>query len=88
LKFACNGDVMHHVNKGLVGFKLDNVINAYVKNVHVQRALNFGRLPNTVCGRYVVSHENQNTKGLGLTRYSANNIRGFSLAGSKGITLV
>lgn len=57
---------MLHVNKGIIGFKLDNVVNALVENSYVDGAVNSGPLPYTFCGNYVTSHPLQNQHGIGL----------------------
>ena len=40
--YLCNGDTMFHVNKGVIGFKMDGAQNVTMKNTSVDEIENFG----------------------------------------------
>ena len=42
--YLCNGDTMFHVNKGVIGFKMDGAQNVTMKNTSVDEIENFGTL--------------------------------------------
>jgi hypothetical protein len=73
--FACNGDSMNHVNKGILGFKLDGICNLYFKNCSVKDIVNEGPLGSDVCGKYKYSHLQQKQIG-----YNGTTVRGVSLS--------
>lgn len=76
INYYCNGDSMNHMNKGLLGFKLDGVKNMLMNNCRVVDIETHGRMGSDICGPYDTSHSKQ-TATVG---YSGANIRGFSLA--------
>ncbi len=81
--WLCNGDTMFHVNKGVVGFKLDGVRNALLRRTSVRRLANLGRQGDLVCGTYVLSHPDATLPGYGGAA-----VRGYSLAGSENVWLL
>jgi len=63
-KYKCNGDSMFHVNKGIVGIRLDGVAHVYVDDVKVRYVKNIGLQGNeTLAGAYEYSHDQQSRKG-------------------------
>eukprot|EP00586_Coscinodiscus_wailesii_P016843 CAMPEP_0172505450 /NCGR_PEP_ID=MMETSP1066-20121228/186623_1 /TAXON_ID=671091 /ORGANISM="Coscinodiscus wailesii, Strain CCMP2513" /LENGTH=709 /DNA_ID=CAMNT_0013282057 /DNA_START=35 /DNA_END=2164 /DNA_ORIENTATION=+ len=76
--YVCNGDSMYHVNKGIVGFKIDNSDLVRVNRAVVKKMVNHGRPGSNLCGEYDVSH-----KGATQVGYGGASVRGFSFSGSK-----
>ena len=81
--YICNGDSMANVNKGVVGFNIDGTKKAVTKNCLVQRAVNHGRPGSPLCGAYY----NALVPGSTYPGYNGANARGFSVAGSRSVTL-
>lgn len=80
--FICNGDQMFHVNKGVIGFKLDGAIRVVVKNSKVKNISNIGKAGSTICGNYERSHPAATLQG-----YGGAITRGVSIAGSQDVSL-
>ena len=84
-RYLCNGDSMFHVNKGMVGFKLDGAQRGLLTQTSVRNVRNFGAPGSDLCGDYRngKSHQLATLPGYGGAR-----IRGYSLAGSKAWALL
>lgn len=80
--YLCNGDTMFHVNKGVIGFKMDGAENVTVENTSVQNLKNWGEIGSELCGNYTKSHPKATLKGYGGTV-----VRGYSVAGSKNVLI-
>jgi len=83
LKFVCNGDAMHHVNKGVIAVKLDGCNRVIVENLRVSNIVSVARLGSEVCGPYQTSHTGQ---GIGEGA-SNNNTRAVSFAGCQEVVI-
>ena len=83
--FFCNGDSMFHVNKGVIGFKMDAAKNVVMRNTSVNGIKNLGALGSEICGDYsnATSHPQASLKGYGGAK-----TRGYSFSGSKHVFLV
>ena len=81
--YKCNGDSMFHVNKGIMGYRIDGVDNFQLLKSSVKELTNSGWLGNEVlCGPYIKSHDNQTQLG-----YSGNNSYGVSLSWVRDVKL-
>ncbi|MCB1118785.1 MAG: right-handed parallel beta-helix repeat-containing protein [Chlamydiia bacterium] len=80
--YYCNGDSMFHVNKGVIGFKLDGAENVTLTNTSAQNLENYGANGSALCGPYSKSHPMATLIGYGGAK-----TRGYSIAGSKNITI-
>jgi len=82
--YICNADVMFHVNKGVIGFKMDGAINVTMIACVAQRMKNTGLIGSTRCpyNTNQISHPLATTGG-----YEGCAVRGFSFAGSKSVTV-
>ena len=78
--FLCNGDTMFHVNKGVVGFKMDGAKNVLLKNTSAENLENFGDLGSYICGDYEKSHPDATLPGYGGAK-----VRGYTFAGSQNV---
>ncbi len=76
IEYICNGDRMHHVNKGTLGMKLDGCNRVTIENCSVKNIDNDSVMGSEFCGPYDVSHQGQEIP------YGASqgNCRGVSLA--------
>ena len=74
---------MAHVNKGLIGFKIDGTKKAIMENCFVQRSMNLGGPGSPLCGAYY----NVSVPGSMHPGYNGANTRGFSVAGSRSVIL-
>ena len=50
--FGCNGDVMQHSGKGLLGLRMDAVYDVEISNIYVYNLFEHTPLGNTFCGEY------------------------------------
>ncbi len=78
----CNGDTMFHVQKGVIGFKLDGGNKVKLSKTSVSNLDNLGGMGSEVCGNYVKSHPAATLEGYGGAR-----VRGYSVSGSTKVTL-
>lgn len=81
-KYLCNGDTMFHVNKGVIGFKMDGAHDVRLVNTSVHRLRNFGQAGSTLCGNYNFSHPQATLPGYGGAR-----VRGYSVAGTTKLVM-
>lgn len=75
--YLCNGDSMFHVNKGVIGFKLDASQHVQLNNIDIDTINNYGAPGATYCGG---NHPSQTLIG-----YGGAETRAISLAGSSYI---
>jgi hypothetical protein len=75
--YLCNGDSMFHVNKGVIGFKMDAAENVILSRTSAQAIENMGNAGSAVCGPYDKSHPKAT-----LTGYGGASARGYTFAGS------
>lgn len=82
--YVCNGDSMFHVNKGVIGFKIDATQHAELVNIEAHAIANYGQPGSTLCGDYSLgkSHPAATLRG-----YGGADTRGVSLAGSTHVQL-
>jgi hypothetical protein len=80
--YICNGDQMHHVNKGVIGFKLDGAYDVTVENSSVNQIFNLGKEGSKLCGDYTISHPKAHLPG-----YGGANVRGVSVSGSNHVSI-
>mmetsp|Transcript_21196 Transcript_21196/g.48125 ORF Transcript_21196/g.48125 Transcript_21196/m.48125 type:complete len:661 (-) Transcript_21196:265-2247(-) len=63
--FLCNGDQMFHVNKGVIGFKLDGSESVQASKIRAGEISNIGGVGSQLCGNYIKSHPKANFHGYG-----------------------
>ena len=78
--YFCNGDTMFHVNKGVVGFKMDGAKNVVLKNTSARNLENLGEVGLEICGDYEKSHPAATLAGYGGAK-----VRGYSFSGSQNV---
>lgn len=83
--YHCNGDSMFHVDKGVIGFRIDGAENIKLINTSVKGLHNEGIEGSSICGDYIDGMSNP--KSI-LTGYGGSKVRGYSFAGSKGVKVV
>eukprot|EP00485_Elphidium_margaritaceum_P008249 CAMPEP_0202688380 /NCGR_PEP_ID=MMETSP1385-20130828/3905_1 /ASSEMBLY_ACC=CAM_ASM_000861 /TAXON_ID=933848 /ORGANISM="Elphidium margaritaceum" /LENGTH=1949 /DNA_ID=CAMNT_0049343345 /DNA_START=200 /DNA_END=6049 /DNA_ORIENTATION=+ len=75
---GCNTDIQLHINKGVIGLRLDNIVDFTVSNTRIENLLNTGGLgvETEMCGAYTQGNAHQDplitagytgTEGYGIT---------------------
>lgn len=82
--YLCNGDSMFHVNKGVIGFKMDAGEDITMVDTSANDLYNIGKVGSTLCGDYseTISHPKANLPGYGGAR-----TRAYSFAGSTDVVV-
>ena len=78
--FVCNGDVMFHSNKGVVGLRMDGIEDAIIVDLSVSNLTNESPLVCAACGSYEGPHDG----GLGVIDTEGTmgtDMRGISVTG-------
>ena len=83
-KYVCNGDSMHHVNKGIFGIKIDGGNNVKLKNIKIEDIKNYSVLGSNICGEYYKSHKKQSNTSIG---YTGCHNRGISISASFNVSI-
>lgn len=77
--YICNGDSMFHVNKGVIGFKMDAATNVRLHDTAVHDLQNLGGLGSSICrGDTATTSHPQAT----LPGYGGNATRAYTFAGT------
>ena len=50
--YLCNGDTMFHVNKGVIGFKIDGAVGVRMRDTSAEGLENLGLQGTSLCGDY------------------------------------
>lgn len=85
LDYLCNGDSMFHVNKGVIGFRMDSATNVALTNTSVSGLSNLGHAGSSLlCDDYSgdVSHPAATLDG-----YGGSATRAYTFAGSDGVVV-
>ncbi len=80
--YLCNGDTMFHVNKGVIGYRIDGAARVTLDHTSASDLVNLGNVGSDDCGCYSFSHPEATLSGYGGTK-----VRGYSFAGSKKIVV-
>eukprot|EP00755_Sulcionema_specki_P035672 Sspe_Gene.2484::Locus_823_Transcript_2_2_Confidence_0.667_Length_2008::g.2484::m.2484 len=80
---VCNTDTMFHVNKGVVGFKMDAGHHVTMRNVEASNLINFGAKGNSKLCAY--SATDKSHPAATLDGYNGADVRGFSFSGSEKV---
>lgn len=76
----CNADSMFHVNKGVVGFKIDAAAGVELLRTTASNVVNLSEMGSNACGVYTKSHPDATLEGCGGPK-----TRGYTIAGSTGV---
>lgn len=76
----CNGDSMVHVQKGIIGLKIDASVHVEIQDCSVKHVENFGTRGSPLCGNYDFSIPRATLRG-----YQGATARGLSIAGSTDV---
>merc|ERR1719410_1007149 len=55
--FVCNGDIMFHTNKGIMGARIDGIEDAKISDLTISDLVNESPLVSSTCGRYEGPHD-------------------------------
>ena len=64
-KYLLNGDAMFHVNKGVIGYKIDGINNVYATHCYGKHITNLGDSGSEINGNYKYNHPGQSLPGYG-----------------------
>jgi hypothetical protein len=78
----CNGDSMFHVMKGLIGLKMDGVIGATIKSLHISDLRNFGMKGSDKCSYNTTTFSHPLTP---IPGYNGAKTIGITISGSRDI---
>jgi hypothetical protein len=86
-ELSCNQDAMRHLNKGIIGLRIEEVNNVDLNNVEISYINNWGKKGTYICGSYTGpdtgGHEDQQK----WTGYQGSDSRGISIYGSTNVNL-
>lgn len=82
--YFCNCDSMIHVNKGVIGYRIDGAKHVELQHTSVTNIKNIGLAGSRVCGKYLTTKSHPKATLVG---YGGSVVRGYSFAGSKDITV-
>ncbi|MFK7885287.1 MAG: hypothetical protein AB8G16_00350 [Gammaproteobacteria bacterium] len=86
-RFVCNGDSMFHVNKGVIGFKMDGVEDLVMRATSIRGLSNVGQAGSDLCGDYLHNGDGLSHPAATLPGYGGAHTRGYTFAGSKDVLL-
>jgi hypothetical protein len=66
-QIKCNGDSMFHVNKGVIGLRVDGANTLSLSDCSISNIENVGESGSLLCGAYEQSHPAQNSTLVGYT---------------------
>lgn len=81
-RLSFNGDQMFHVQKGIIGIRIDGIKNAIVHNCTLKNIINTGYVGSGICGIYIQDHAE-----MKLTGYNGSATRGISVSTSDNIRI-
>lgn len=87
LIYKCNGDSMFHVNKGVIGFKMDAADNVYMENCRCFNVENKGSIGSSMCDLPYKNGVGKSHPDATYYGYGGANTRGWSVATSTDVTL-
>ncbi|MDE0900050.1 MAG: right-handed parallel beta-helix repeat-containing protein [Longimicrobiales bacterium] len=80
--YLCNGDTMFHVNKGVIGFKIDGAVGVRMRDTEAENLENLGLQGTSLCGDYAKSNPHATLEG-----YGGATVRAYTFAGSSDVRL-
>lgn len=87
-KYKCSGDAMFHVDKGLVGYRMDGVRNLFINSIKASGLKNYGYMGDDYHdGHYWLSHDFQNRIGYNGSSVTAINFSDCLNIKSKKISI-
>ena len=86
MPLLCNGDAMFHVNKGVIGFKMDAAEKVRLMNTSVSGIANFGMpgIGDEVCD---YDADEKSHPAATLDGYGGAAVRAYTFAGSDGVVV-
>ena len=85
--FVCNGDVMFHQNKGVVGLRMDGIEDALIIGLSVSNLTNESPLVSSACGSYEGPHDGGLSGTIDEEGGMGADLRGMSIAGGDVLIL-
>eukprot|EP01083_Nonionella_stella_P172489 592121_1 len=85
VNFMCNGDIMLHTNKGLMGARFDFIENVTVRNIDIDGLTNESPLSSFACANYSGTHDGGNPNQLDLEGTMGTDVKGIVMYGSDAV---
>lgn len=83
--YLCNGDSMFHVNKGVIGFKIDAARDVRLTNTSVDGLQNLGHEGSALCDDYIDGFSHP---GATLPGYGGSVVRAYTFAGTQDAVVI
>jgi hypothetical protein len=84
-ELSCNQDAMRHLNKGIIGLRIEEVNNVDLNNVEISYINNWGKKGTYVCGEYTGPETGGHEDQQKWTGYQGSDSRGISVYGSTNV---
>eukprot|EP01083_Nonionella_stella_P090778 253674_1 len=84
-QFMCNGDIMLHTNKGLMGARFDFIENITIRNIDIDGVTNESPLSSFACSNYSGAHDGGNPNQLDLEGTMGTDVKGIVMYGSDAV---
>ena len=81
IDFVCNGDIMFHTNKGVIGMRLDLIEDVKMKNIKIRNLTNLSPLASCACANYSGPHDGGNPGTRERQGSMGTDMRGISMFG-------
>eukprot|EP01084_Bolivina_argentea_P107949 192953_1 len=78
-RLLCNGDAMVHLNKGVIGVRLDGIENTEIKNLKITNLHNASPSASLACGPYKGPNDGGQPNGLEREGAMGTDIKGMSV---------
>ena len=81
VSFVCNGDIMFHINKGIIGLRVDLIENVEIENIVIKRLINKSPLASYACSNYSGPHDGGNPQSEPNEGGMGTDTKGISICG-------
>merc|ERR1712087_169616 len=78
-RFMCNGDIMLHTNKGLIGLRLDDIEDVEIDRLSITRLSNESPISSYACGSYEGPHDGGSRGGVEMEGSMGTDTVAFSM---------
>ena len=85
VQFMCNGDIMLHTNKGVIGVRFDFIENITIRNLDINSLSNESPLSSFACLNYTGTHDGGNPNQLDLEGTMGTDLKGVAMYGSDAV---
>jgi hypothetical protein len=86
-KLSCNQDAMRHLNKGIIGLRIEETIGVNLKNIDISYLNNWSTKGTLVCGSYTGPDNGGHEAMTHWDGYQGADARGISVFGSTDVNI-